>query len=144
MEPLTLFLDSNVIFSVAWSGADKSRAHILFELQERGFVRLFISPLVMEETLSNISSKKPAALPFLRELLKCATLIPEATPKIVDTRVYSLPDNDRLLLQTAVAHGVNWFITGNSRDFQTLYGQRIGKTTIASPREFFESGGELT
>jgi predicted nucleic acid-binding protein len=144
MGPVTVFLDSNVIFSIAWTGAEHSRAHILFELQQLGKVRLFISPLVMEETLSNISAKKPAALPFLRELLQNATLVPEAVPKVADSRVRILPDNDRMLLQTAIAHGISWFVTGNSRDFQQLYGSRIGNTEIATPRQFLESGEKLT
>jgi predicted nucleic acid-binding protein len=138
MEPLTLFLDSNVMFSIAWSGAETSRAYILFELQQKSILRLFISPLVMEETLSNIKSKKPAAMPFLRELIKNTTLVPDAVSSVTDERVYALPDNDRILLQTAIAHGISWFITGNTRDFKSLYGSRIEKTTIARPRNFLD------
>jgi predicted nucleic acid-binding protein len=139
MEPLTVFLDSNIVFSIAWSGAETSRAYILFELQQQAILRLFISPLVMEETLSNIKSKKPAAMPFLRELLKKTTLVPDAISSITDERLNNLPHNDRILLQTAIAHGIRWFITGNSRDFQSLYGCRIGQTMIATPRDFLEN-----
>ncbi|MDD5285909.1 MAG: type II toxin-antitoxin system VapC family toxin [Desulfuromonadaceae bacterium] len=141
MEPLTVFLDSNIIFSIAWSGAETSRAYILFELQQRAILRLFISPLVMEETLSNIKSKKPSAMPFLLELIKSTTLLPDAISGITDERLNNLPNNDRILLQTAIAHGIRWFITGNSRDFQTLYGCRIGHTTIIAPRDFLETRG---
>jgi predicted nucleic acid-binding protein len=140
MEPLTVFLDSNILFSIAWSGAETSRAYILFELQQQGKLRLFISPLVMEETLSNIKSKKPAAMPFLNELLKKTALVPDAISGISDEKLNGLPQNDRILLQTAIAHGIHWFITGNSRDFQLLYGCRIGRTTIASPRDFLIAG----
>ena len=139
MEPLTLFLDSNILFSVAWSGAETSRAYILFELQQRSLLRLFISPLVMEETMNNIKAKKPAAMPFLLELLNTTTLVPDAISTVTDTRLYALPENDRILLQTAIAHGMSWFVTGNSRDFKPLYGCRIGQTTVATPRDFFES-----
>jgi predicted nucleic acid-binding protein len=145
MAPVTLFLDSNIIFSISWSGAESSRAYILFELQQKGILRLFISPLVMEETLCNIKAKKPAAIPFLRTLLTNTTLVPDAVSPINDDRVLALPENDRILLQTAVAHGISWFITGNSRDFQPLYGCRIGKTTITTTRDFLdvrEAGGE--
>lgn len=139
MEPLTVFLDSNVLFSIAWSGAETSRAYILFELQKQGMLRLFISPLVMEETLSNITSKKPAAMPFVRELLSCTSLVPDAKCSITDEKLRCLPNNDRILLQTAIAHGIRWFITGNSKDFQPLYGCRIGHTTVATPRNFLEN-----
>jgi len=139
MEPLTLFLDSNIVFSVAWSGAETSRSYILFELQQQGILRLFISPLVMEETLSNIKSKKPSAMPFLLELLNNTKLVPDAISNITDERLHNLPHNDRILLQTAIAHRISWFITGNSRDFKQLYGVRIGQTSIASPRDFLET-----
>ena len=140
MEPLTVFLDSNIQFSIAWSGAETSRAYMLFDLQQKAILRLFISPLVMEETLSNITSKKPTAMPFLLQLIKNTILVPDAICSISDERVHNLPDNDRILLQTAIAHGIGWFITGNSRDFQALYGCRIGRTMITTPRNFLETG----
>lgn len=139
MEPLTVFLDSNILFSITWSGVESSRAYILFELQRQAILQLFVSPLVMEETLSNIKAKKPAAMPFLRELLENTTLVPDAISGIIDEKLNNLPQNDRILLQTAIAHGMRWFITGNSRDFQPLYGCRIGQTTIATPRDFLEN-----
>jgi predicted nucleic acid-binding protein len=140
MEPLTVFLDSNILFSIAWSGAETSRAYLLFELQQKSILRLFISPLVMEEALSNITSKKPTAMPFLLELIKNTTLVPDGICSISDDRVRNLPDNDRILLQTAIAHGIGWFITGNGRDFKPLYGCRIGRTMITTPRNFLETG----
>jgi hypothetical protein len=95
----------------------------------------------MEETLSNIKSKKPAAMPFLIELIKNTTLVPDGICSISDERVRNLPDNDRILLQTAIAHGIAWFITDNSRDFQPLYGSKIGRTTISTLRNFLETRG---
>lgn len=140
MEQLTLFLDSNILFSIAWSGTATSRAYILFELQQLKRLKIFISPLVMEETLSNNKAKKPALIPLLLELLKSTTLLPEAMTVVAEHRVQSLPQNDRILLQTAIAHGIGWFITGNSKDFEHLYGSMIGKTKVATPRDFLENG----
>ena len=46
------------------------------------------------------------------------------------------PTTDRLILSTAVAYGIKYFLTGNTRDFKDLYGKTIGKTVVLKPREF--------
>jgi Predicted nucleic-acid-binding protein, contains PIN domain len=136
MEKVTVFLDSNVLFSVAWTGRKKSRSAILFELQSLGFVRLFISRLVLEETLLNLREKRPEAIPFVEELLGEVEVVPDLAVEGEDLRVQGLPENDRLIFSTAVAHGMDFFLTGNSKDFRGLYRCRIGRTLILTPREF--------
>jgi predicted nucleic acid-binding protein len=136
MEKVTVFLDSNVLFSVAWTGREKSRSAILFELQSLGFVRLFISRLVLEETLFNLREKRPEAIPFVEELLGEVEVVPDLAVEGEDLRVQGLPENDRLILSTAVSQGMDFFLTGNSKDFRGLYRSRIGRTLILSPREF--------
>ena len=136
MEKVTVFLDSNVLFSVTWTGREKSRSVILFELQSLGFVRLFISRLVLEETLFNLREKRPEAIPFVEELLGEVEVVPDLAVEGEDLRVQGLPENDRLILSTAVSQGMDFFLTGNSKDFRGLYRSRIGRTLILSPREF--------
>lgn len=138
MEKVTVFLDSNVLFSVAWTGREKSISAILFDLQSLGFVRLFISRLVLEETLFNLREKRPEAIPFVEELLGEVQVIPDLAVAGEDLRVQRLPENDRLILSTAVAHGMDCFLTGNSKDFRSLYRSRIGRTLILTPREFLD------
>jgi len=136
MEKVTVFLDSNVLFSVAWTGREKSRSAILFELQSLGFVRLFISRLVLEETMSNLRGKRPEAIPFFEELSGEVEVVPDLVVEGGDRRLKELPENDRVILSTAVAHGMDFFLTGNTRDFRGLYRRRIGRTLILTPREF--------
>jgi predicted nucleic acid-binding protein len=136
MEKVTVFLDSNVLFSVAWTGREKSRSAILFELQSLGFVRLFISRLVLEETMSNLRGKRPEAIPFFEELSGEVEVVPDLVVEGGDRRLKELPENDRVILSTAVAHGMDFFLTGNTRDFRGLYHRRIGRTLILTPREF--------
>jgi predicted nucleic acid-binding protein len=136
MEKVTVFLDSNVLFSVAWTGREKSRSAILFELQSLEFIRLFISRLVLEETMSNLRGKRPEAIPFFEELSGDVEVVPDLVVEGEDRRVKELPENDRVILSTAVAHGMNFFLTGNTRDFRGLYRRRIGRTLILTPREF--------
>jgi len=136
MEKVTVFLDSNVLFSVAWTGREKSRSAILFELQSLGFIRLFISRLVLEETMSNLREKRPEAIPFFEELSGDVKVVPDSVVEGEDRRLKELPENDRVILSTAVAHGMDFFLTGNTRDFRGLYRRRIGRTLILTPREF--------
>ena len=136
METLTVFLDSNVLFSVAWTGRNKSRSAILFELQSLGFVRLHISRLVLEETLFNLRGKKPEAIPFVEELLEAVEIVPDLAVAGDDFSLRRLPENDRVILSTAVANRMDFFLTGNTRDFRNLYRRRIGRTLILTPREF--------
>jgi predicted nucleic acid-binding protein len=136
MEKVTVFLDSNLLFSVAWTGREKSRSAILFELQSLGFIRLFISRLVREETMSNLRGKRPEAIPFFEELSGEVEVVPDLVVEGGDRRLKELPENDRVILSTAVAHGMDFFLTGNTRDFRGLYRRRIGRTLILTPREF--------
>jgi len=136
MEKVTVFLDSNVLFSVAWTGREKSRSAILFELQSLGFIRLFISRLVLEETISNLRGKKPEAIPFFEELSGDVEVVPDWVVEGEDRRLKALPENDRVILSTAVAHGMDFFLTGNTKDFRGLYRRCIGRTLILTPREF--------
>jgi predicted nucleic acid-binding protein len=136
MEKVTVFLDSNVLFSVAWTGREKSRSAILFELQSLGFIRLFISRLVLEETMSILREKRPEAIPFFEELSGEIEVVPDLVVEGEDRRLKELPENDRVILSTAVAYGMDFFLTGNTRDFRGLYRRRIGRTLILTPREF--------
>ena len=136
MGKVTVFLDSNVLFSVAWTGREKSRSAILFELQSLGFIRLFISRLVLEETMSNLRGKRPEAIPFFEELSGEVEVVPDLVVEGGDRRLKELPENDRVILSTAVTHGMDFFLTGNTRDFRGLYHRRIGRTLILTPREF--------
>lgn len=136
MGKVTVFLDSNVMFSVAWTGREKSRSAILFELQSLGFIRLFISRLVLEETMSNLREKRPEAIPFFGKLSGEVEVVPDLVVEGEDRRLKELPENDQVILSTAVAHGMDFFLTGNTRDFRGLYRRRLGRTLILTPREF--------
>lgn len=133
MGKISVFLDSNVLFSAAYSG-EKSTSYLLFELQKRGLISIFISSLVVLETANNLRDKKPERLGLLKELMDKTTVLDDV---VVDLPVLSsLPTADRVILSTAVAHGIKYFLTGNTRDFKDLYGKIIGKTIILKPRDF--------
>ena len=93
MEKLKVFLDSNVVFSAAYSEKGKSRSYIFFELQNLNIIKIYISNLVKFESIHNIKIKKPEKLDF--------------------------------------------FITGNTKDFLTFYNKKLKNTLILTPQRFF-------
>ena len=86
--------------------------------------------------MSNLRGKRPAAIPFFEELSGEVEVVPDLVVEGGDRRLKELPENDRVILSTAVAHGMDFFLTGNTRDFRGLYHRRIGRTLILTPREF--------
>lgn len=133
MGKISVFLDSNVLFSAAYSG-EKSVSYILFELQNGSFINIFISNLVLRETTINLEYKKPDRLDFLNNLINKTIVLSDV---MLDLPVLkSLPQADCVILSTAIFHGVDYFLTGNIKDFKSLYGKTIGDTTVLKPRDF--------
>jgi predicted nucleic acid-binding protein len=136
MEKVKAFLDSNVLFSIAYSGKETSRSYVLYELQRQGHVNLNISNLVREEVLFNLQEKRKEALELAKELLETTVVLPDISLDLAAAGVSRLPENDRLILGTAVFHEMDYFLTGNIRDFKRYYRNRIFRTMILSPRDF--------
>lgn len=136
MGEMKVFLDSNVIFSICWSGKGKSRAFLLYELQENGFFHIFISQLVYNETRLNLETRRPEGVPLFEELVRKTEIVPDVSASTNRKELLTLPDNDRIILSTALFHGMDFFLTGNTRDFNSLYHKNIMKTTILTPGDF--------
>lgn len=134
-KKLTVFLDSNVLFSIAYSGKDRSRSYLLYELQDAGDIEIYISNLVKEEAMFNINIKKPAASPFLSTLIRHTTVLEDILVNM-NIPMQTLPDNDKIILSTAIHNGIEYFLTGNEHDFKDLYKKRSYRTIILKPAEF--------
>jgi len=132
MEAVAVFLDSNVLFSLCWKGSENTILGVLLKLQDRGDLRLLISPLVLYEASENLRVKKPEALPLLRRIAESCQEVPDANLPLEVV----LPKNDRLILSAAVAGKARYFLTGNTADFGPLYGRTIGGTRVLTPRAF--------
>ena len=136
MEKLKVFLDSNIVFSAAYSGKEKSRSYIFFELQDLNIIEIYISNLVKFETTHNINIKKPEKLDFLNELLNKVNILEDID--IYNQYIESLPENDRIILSSAIYHNIDFFITGNTKDFLIFYNKKILNTLILSNKNFLE------
>ncbi len=138
MEEIKVFLDSNILFSMAYTGKDRSRSYLIYELQDLKALKVYLSKLVCEEALLNIRNKKPASLPFLRELIGRSTVLVDIKADLKHQQVSRLPVNDRGILSTAVYHKMDFFITGNDKDFHMFYHKKVGDTIILKPADFLD------
>lgn len=135
-KKLKVFLDSNVLFSAAYSGSGKSKSFLLYELQELSVIKVFISELVCDEAVINIKSKKFEQLSFLNYLINRSTVLHNTIRELKNDLIALLPLNDRIILSTAISYGMDYFLTGNTKDFKHLYFMKIDKTLILKPADF--------
>ena len=142
-KKIKVFLDSNILFSIAYSGKAKSRSYLLFELQERGVFNIYVSPLVCEEAKLNIKLKRPEHQDFLDELIGKTRLVENILMYEDHPQVKNLPQNDRIIFSTAIYHRMDFFLTGNDRDFSKLYNRKIARTLILRPADFLHKNFNL-
>lgn len=57
-EKIKVFLDSNILFSIAYTGKEKSRSYLIYEIQSIGNLEVYLSNLVCREAIFNIKIKK--------------------------------------------------------------------------------------
>ena len=136
MDQIKVFIDSNVLFSIAYSGKEKSRSYLIYEIQDRGLITVYLSNLVCAEAVFNIRIKRSVSMPFLEELIGKSTILEDITDCLNNADVNRLPNNDRIILTTAVGNKMDCFLTGNDQDFGKLYSSKIGNTIILKPADF--------
>ncbi len=133
---IKVFLDSNVLFSIAYTGKDRSRSYLIYEVQEFGMFKVYVSNLVCQEALFNIRRKRPEAEQLLNELIHKSKVLGDIAADLKREEIRKLPKNDRVILSTAVYHKTDFFVTGNEKDFKNLYRKRVLGTLILRPADF--------
>ena len=84
----------------------------------------------VEEARRNLQMKYPKALPDFDEMLKHYE-IGGATPSLSDIK---LAEKDRPILGGAVAGNASHLLTGDERDFGSLWGKPVRGVKIVSPK----------
>ena len=133
---IKVFLDSNVVFSIAYTGKERSRSYLIYEIQALGRLKVYLSDLVCKEALLNIRRKKPEAEPFLDELIRQSKVLADIAADLKHAEVHKLPINYRIILSTAVYHKAHVFVTGNEKDFNDFYRKKVLGTLILKPADF--------
>lgn len=135
-KKIKVFLDSNILFSIAYTGKEKSRSFLIYELQALDVLTVCLSNLVCEEALSNIRRKRPEGEKLLNDLIAKSRILDNIVADLRHPELRKLPLNDRIILSTAVYHKTDAFVTGNEKDFKNLYRKKVLHTLILKPADF--------
>lgn len=135
-KKIKIFLDSNVLFPIAYTGKDKSRSYLIYEIQTLGMLKVYLSKLVCEEALFNIRRKKPDTEELLNELIDRSEILVDISADLKHAEARKLPQNDRIILSTAVYNKMDFFVTGNENNFKNLYHKKVLSTLILRPVDF--------
>jgi predicted nucleic acid-binding protein len=125
-----VFLDANILFSVAYGSPGLNR---LWESTRQKRCMLFASNFVVEEARRNLFH--PDQIARLEDYLSEVQIVPE-----VDTTLSCpiiLPEKDRPVLMAAISIKANYLITGDSVHFGKYFGQTVNGVKICRPRDYF-------
>lgn len=139
MEKQKVFLDSNILFSIVYTkNSRKSRFGLFIDLYNRNFFNLYISDFVKNEVTRNVEQKIPSELKNLEKVLKNFNVLKDNDEILNELSIYNLPTEDNIILNTSIKNKMDFFITGNTKDFKNLYGAKIHNCLILRPIDFFE------
>jgi predicted nucleic acid-binding protein len=126
-----VFLDTNILFSIAYGNAGLER---LCDLASKRKFELLASRYVIEEAVRNLDrqDQRDALKRFLSEVRVAA----EADPTIPCT--VTLSEKDRPVFLAALFSKADYLITGDITHFGQLFGKTIQGVRVCAPRDFFD------
>ncbi len=132
MNPDRIFLDANILFSMAYESPGSNR---LWELAKKGSCVLLASGYIIEEAKRNLY--EPHQVKRLEACLSDVQIVLEADPRMecpVD-----LPSKDRPVLMAAISAKANYLITGDMTHFGRYFGQTIMGVKVWMLRDYLLS-----
>ena len=124
-----IFLDANILFSVAYGSPGLNR---LEELAQRKRCVLFASNYVVEEAKRNLFSSEQ--LRNVEAFLAIVQLVPDVDPNIPCP--IRLPEKDRPVLLAAISIKADYLLTGDRIHFGKCFGQTVRGINICLPRDY--------
>jgi hypothetical protein len=132
LSPDRIFLDANILFSVAYGSPGLNR---LGELGRRKKCLIFASTYVIEEARRNLWDSEQVKK--LEVFLSRVQIIPEVDPCLPCP--IELPEKDRPVLLAAISIKATHLLTGDTLHFGKYFGQIISGVKICRPRDYFSS-----
>jgi uncharacterized protein len=128
---LKLFLDANVVFSVAHR--EQGRAQELIALAAANRCTVVTSRHALDEARRNLEIKSRGFDARLAEILERVALVGEAPSPIVQwARSEGLPLQDASVLAAAVHARADLLVTGDARDFGRFYDRTLHGVQVVS------------
>jgi len=127
-----IFLDANILFSLAWGSPGLAR---LGTLAQKRKCLLFASQYVIEEARRNLID--PEQIQRLESFLSQVQIVPEVDPHIPCP--IDLPEKDRPVFMAAISIQANYFLTGDITHFGEYFGKTVAGVKILRPRQYFAS-----
>ena len=124
-----IFLDANILFSIAYGSPGLNR---LWELAQKKHCELFASDYVVEEAKRNLLSSEQ--LRKLEAFLSMVQLVPDMDPNIPCP--IELPEKDRPVLLAAISIKADYLLTGDMIHFGKYFGQIVRGIKICLPRDY--------
>ena len=137
MNSERVFLDANILFSVAYGSPGLAR---LWNLAKKGKYELVASQYVIEEAKRNLDRQEQQDA--LNRLLSEVRVVPEADPTIPCP--IPLPEKDRPVMMAALSCKADYLITGDVTHFGKHFGKKIQTLRICTPRDFFNIISKLS
>jgi predicted nucleic acid-binding protein len=125
-----IFLDANVLFSVAYGSPGLNR---FWEVAKKGRRTLFTSDYVIEEVKRNLMDSEK--LKKLDTYLSKVQIVLEVDPSIPCP--IELPDKDQPVMLAAISIKADYLITGDATHFGKYFGKTISGVKICRPRDYF-------
>lgn len=127
-----IFLDANILFSLAWGSPGLTR---LGGWAQKRKCLLFASQYVIEEARRNLVA--PEQIQRLESFLSHVQVVPEVDPHIPCP--IDLPEKDRPVFLAAISIQANYFLTGDITHFGKYFGKSVSGVKILPPRQYFAS-----
>ncbi len=128
-----IFLDSNIWFSAFYHSQNCEK---LIKAYKNKRVRVVISQQVLEESTRNIREKIPHQLSSFQNLILNNPPEIVTDPDTIPPKIKNLiSDEDQPIFISAIMAKVNYFITGNIKDFHVKKLEKITGIKILTPKE---------
>lgn len=124
-----IFLDANILFSVAYGSPGLNR---LWEFARQKRCLLFSSAYVVEEAKRNLFD--PDQIKKLGDYLSKIKIVPDVDPTIPCP--IELPEKDRPVLLAAISIKANYLLTGDTIHFGKYFGKIVSGVKICRPRDY--------
>jgi predicted nucleic acid-binding protein len=125
-----LFLDANILFSVAYGSPGLDR---LWGLAKKKECELFASKYVVEEARRNLFQAEQTKK--LDACLSKVIIVPDIDPQIPCP--IELAEKDRPVLLGAISIKANYLLTGDTTHFGKYFGRTVRGVKICRPRDYF-------